>query len=316
MDKLLVHHIQPGVEVVVIPRMGLASLLLFHIVLVGLHGRGVDKVHGIILQRRPGRMLVRQLHGDVHVEVIDDFVVVKGRHFLQPPNTVVVDAADDNPVRAVDLSDGLNGPGSQRVPALRCLFNDLVEQLKHDVLAFAFVSARDVPPQIDEPFLLAGVIKQRVLVRRVEGKSGRLMQVNDQVQARLFAPLQAPIQVAEPFLIVPSRSFVVLDQRVIQRDADVIHAPGSDLLNVLLGDKSIEVSFGVPCQISAILRDPAAKIDAGHIPCQCFHLLFPHSVEYGSALFSHLPVPHGLTAQEGAARPFPLARGPLSQDVI
>ena len=127
-------------------------------------------------------------------------------------------------------------------------------------------------PDGQEPLLHPLVAKEYDLVRLVEGEAGRAVQVQHQVDAVLFAPGNAVVQLGKTALLVDEGLVVVLDQRVVEGHAHVVKAEVRDAPHVLLGDEAVEVVFRVALQVARVLGEPAAQVHARHVPIQSFHV--------------------------------------------
>ena len=67
------------------------------------------------------------------------------------------------------------------------------------------------------------------------------MQIQNDFQARRFAPVQAAIDVSQSVFFVHTRLGIIFNDGIIDREADVIHAPARDLLDVIGGDEGLEM---------------------------------------------------------------------------
>ncbi len=59
------------------------------------------------------------------------------------------------------------------------------------------------------------------------------MQIQYDLQARRLAPVQAAIDIGQSVFFVHARLRIIFDDGIIDREADVIHAPSRNLLDVI-----------------------------------------------------------------------------------
>jgi hypothetical protein len=89
------------------------------------------------------------------------------------------------------------------------------------------------------------------------------VQVEDYAQAGCPAPFQALVYESKAAFFIHTGLGILLQHRVINRQAHVIHAPGGNLSDIAAPDKGFEM--GLPrrlIQVGRVLGEPAAQVNA------------------------------------------------------
>ena len=151
---------------------------------------------------------------------------------------VPVGGADDDGAGGVQGAEGGQRARGQLVPGVGGVAAHLVEQLEHDV-GCAGEMAFEGEPEVDEAILELGGVEEGDILGDVAVVADGLVEIEDRREAGRMAPADEAVQQRQDALAVDAGT--LLQDKLVEAQADVVEAQRGDVVDVGLGDVGVEV---------------------------------------------------------------------------